>query len=487
MQQSQQTTVKKEPVQPTQSATGKIEPGKDPVLEKYFSEGFHQNAFGWYFNPWENEYDREYDPHTDKAYNSSLKQQDTKGKVEQTVSEKEESEEVNEYKQSEIEKIEVIPIEDVLRYYSDKEYKKDKEFNGLNYTDARRKYVIEALKEEMPDIEWDSVEDILDSHVIEAMVSMGGSKEQSHEQISKYYAILKGEEADLTINYDLRNIYKSNLSYEQIQNLQKMVKEAEKINPDAIKVDRDPFLKRFFGNISKRIEARQLLGDGENEAVIEETDQEEIENVREEKKKIRFIDRVKEAINQLTREEEEESIEAAEFEEIEEEEQNKTSFFGKVKETIKQTLKQLTREEEEDGIEVNEPEEIDDGKESKKKTKLLDKIKARIPDHEKRSNIISKAKSIGKSKEMSIGMGIGKATRYVVTEARVLGARIAGQFKGERGVETDMKVQNIRNSFVQSLQPPQPIDHEAARNAVAAQAERTPLEVAEYTIEEVKE
>ena len=51
---------------------------KDPVLEKYKNEGFGKNAFGWYFNPWKDEYDPDYDPHNDKEYNEALDEKEIK-------------------------------------------------------------------------------------------------------------------------------------------------------------------------------------------------------------------------------------------------------------------------------------------------------------------------------------------------------------------------------------------------------------------------
>ena len=44
----------------------------DPVLEKYENDGFGKNAFGWYFNPWKDEFDKDYDPHNDPEYNNAL-------------------------------------------------------------------------------------------------------------------------------------------------------------------------------------------------------------------------------------------------------------------------------------------------------------------------------------------------------------------------------------------------------------------------------
>jgi len=61
------------PKEPEQSKEGDL--GKDSILEKYMSDGFGKNAFGWYFNPWTSEYDREYDPHNDPEYNKALKEE----------------------------------------------------------------------------------------------------------------------------------------------------------------------------------------------------------------------------------------------------------------------------------------------------------------------------------------------------------------------------------------------------------------------------
>lgn len=51
---------------------------KDLILEKYKNEGFGKNAFGWYFNPWIDEYDESYDPHNDPEYNKELKNKNEK-------------------------------------------------------------------------------------------------------------------------------------------------------------------------------------------------------------------------------------------------------------------------------------------------------------------------------------------------------------------------------------------------------------------------
>lgn len=53
----------------------KINRKKDRVLDKYKAEGYTQNANGEYYNPWTDEYDAEYDPHKDVAYNQKDKAQ----------------------------------------------------------------------------------------------------------------------------------------------------------------------------------------------------------------------------------------------------------------------------------------------------------------------------------------------------------------------------------------------------------------------------
>lgn len=60
---------KEDKTQKTAEASKEI----DEVLQKYKNEGFGQNALGWYFNPWKDEYDATYDPHNDFSYNSNLR------------------------------------------------------------------------------------------------------------------------------------------------------------------------------------------------------------------------------------------------------------------------------------------------------------------------------------------------------------------------------------------------------------------------------
>lgn len=48
--------------------------GSIAALEKYKSEGGNQNADGEYYNPWTDEYDADYDPTKDQAYNANIRE-----------------------------------------------------------------------------------------------------------------------------------------------------------------------------------------------------------------------------------------------------------------------------------------------------------------------------------------------------------------------------------------------------------------------------
>lgn len=63
---------KEDETQKTAEASKEI----DEVLQKYKNEGFGQNALGWYFNPWIDEYDATYDPHNDASYNPNIKKEE---------------------------------------------------------------------------------------------------------------------------------------------------------------------------------------------------------------------------------------------------------------------------------------------------------------------------------------------------------------------------------------------------------------------------
>ena len=62
----------------------------DEVLQKYKNEGFGQNALGWYFNPWIDEYDATYDPHNDASYNPNIKKEEKEDSHKEDVKTEEE-------------------------------------------------------------------------------------------------------------------------------------------------------------------------------------------------------------------------------------------------------------------------------------------------------------------------------------------------------------------------------------------------------------
>ena len=62
----------------------------DEVLQKYKNEGFGQNALGWYFNPWIDEYDATYDPHNDASYNPNIKKEEKEDSHKEDIKKEEE-------------------------------------------------------------------------------------------------------------------------------------------------------------------------------------------------------------------------------------------------------------------------------------------------------------------------------------------------------------------------------------------------------------
>ena len=79
---------KEDETQKTAEASKEI----DEVLQKYKNEGFGQNALGWYFNPWIDEYDATYDPHNDASYNPNIKKEEKEDSHKEDVKTEEEKE-----------------------------------------------------------------------------------------------------------------------------------------------------------------------------------------------------------------------------------------------------------------------------------------------------------------------------------------------------------------------------------------------------------
>ena len=79
---------KEDETQKTAEASKEI----DEVLQKYKNEGFGQNALGWYFNPWIDEYDATYDPHNDASYNPNIKKEEKEDSHKEDVKKEEEKE-----------------------------------------------------------------------------------------------------------------------------------------------------------------------------------------------------------------------------------------------------------------------------------------------------------------------------------------------------------------------------------------------------------
>ncbi len=51
-----------------ENGSGYNSDNRDEVLEKYNQQGYGQNEYGEYYNPWTDEYDADYDPHNDSSY-----------------------------------------------------------------------------------------------------------------------------------------------------------------------------------------------------------------------------------------------------------------------------------------------------------------------------------------------------------------------------------------------------------------------------------
>ena len=83
--------LKKEPKKEDETQkTAKESKEIDEVLQKYKNEGFGQNALGWYFNPWIDEYDATYDPHNDASYNPNIKKEEKEESHKEDIKKEEE-------------------------------------------------------------------------------------------------------------------------------------------------------------------------------------------------------------------------------------------------------------------------------------------------------------------------------------------------------------------------------------------------------------
>lgn len=121
---------------------------KDPVLEKYENEGFGKNVCGWYFNPWLDEYDEDYDPHNDPEYNKDLVNKEKKG---------EEQEEIKWHPKLTKEQIEELIAENI--YPGDNEYDMYLWNHGINPTEKyEEKEIEEEVVEPTPELKEEPIE-----------------------------------------------------------------------------------------------------------------------------------------------------------------------------------------------------------------------------------------------------------------------------------------------------------------------------------------
>ena len=147
----------------------------------------------------------------------------------------------------------IEPVKNQIEYsFADIESEEllEGQFKGIKY-DARTIEQIKGVLENFgPDLDWESVADALDPNIIDLIAKTGGK--QANDMLAKYFETLSGKKTDLSIGYDLRNIYDSDLDSKQIKKLMKIAKAATKHSKGAIKVEKDSLIKRLFGNIKKR-------------------------------------------------------------------------------------------------------------------------------------------------------------------------------------------------------------------------------------------
>lgn len=71
--------------------------------------------------------------------------------------------------------------------------------------------------------------------------------------LEEYFNLLKGKESSIeSIKYNLKGVYKSDLTIEEIKRIEKIAKAAQKANADKINIKQDNILLRKFGELKKR-------------------------------------------------------------------------------------------------------------------------------------------------------------------------------------------------------------------------------------------
>ena len=165
-----------------------------------------------------------------------------------------------------IKNIEIDVFKDQMQY----EYKgKDSDkvrvdiLNGLKYDKNFRDEVMKRLSITNYPKE---VMDKIDYNILDLILKVGGTPESIKTQCKQYMDTLAGKAKNgFGITYNLKDIYKSDLSYEDTIKIIEMADSAKKSGKGIVKVKKDNILKRFFGNIGKRISSRKALNSGNEE------------------------------------------------------------------------------------------------------------------------------------------------------------------------------------------------------------------------------
>ena len=102
----------------------------------------------------------------------------------------------------------------------------------------------------------DAIASAIDPNIVDFLNKNFDDKDERKVCIKQYLNALHGEKIYNEfpkIIYNLRDIYKSNLDYQQIKNVIKIAKSAKKLNKNLIKIEQDNIIKRSISNLKRII------------------------------------------------------------------------------------------------------------------------------------------------------------------------------------------------------------------------------------------
>ena len=162
--------------------------------------------------------------------------------------------------------IKVNPLAEKV-FYEKPNSKGENIFTGVNFTSDYSKDsindTVKELKEDYKNIlnndtsSIDAIASAIDPNIVGFLNKNFGDEDAGKECIRKYLNALHGGEKIYNefpkIIYNLRDIYKSNLDYQQIKNVIKIAKSAKKLNKNLIKIEQDNIIKRSISNLKRII------------------------------------------------------------------------------------------------------------------------------------------------------------------------------------------------------------------------------------------